>query len=658
MTGYPAWPELFRWLTVLKDRVEQLPSISAEQVITGTFDPSLIPPIPWDRVLKAGSSLGDLEIRSASELSSGTLLAARMPGLAGDVSSVAGSVATTLATVNLTPGTYGGGATIPLVTVNAKGLVTSVTEQPIVLVAGGYVVGDLLYANSTTTLTTLHDVAVGSYLRSGGVATAPLWSTLKLPNAVTAGSVVFASATDTYGQDNANLFWDDVNNRLGVGTKAPSDVGHFKAAADMKIIAETTANIYAGFRWKNPARSWVSQVEFVSTSKWRLVDETAGVVPLSIEGGGVNDALFIKASGNIGIGTSSPATLLDISSAAPSFQMTDTTASAKSLRVVTDANVTNFYEAAGAAGDILTLDLTNKRVGIGLTNPHFKFEVVGDIWINANNGGIAVSGITPQSNRIITGDLLGFGTAGSGVTHFMQRFSSTFRWVSPAGQVLTFNDSNGNLGLLGVTTPTGALHLPAGTATASSAPLKFNSGTVLTTAEAGAIEFNTDDYFATITTGAARKAFVLDDGARLTSGRIPVATTNGRLIDSALRIPVTGRSTAQTAAVATVVTTTLAAADGSVLVSANVNVTTSTLHSFSVQVDYTDETNTAQTLTLSFSQLSAAIVSVITNATGAGPYEGLVAQIRCKASTAITVKTTGTFTTVTYNVEATLRQIS
>ena len=53
---YPAWPELFRWLTVLKDRVETLPALSAEQIITGEFDPDLIPPIPWSRVLKAGSS--------------------------------------------------------------------------------------------------------------------------------------------------------------------------------------------------------------------------------------------------------------------------------------------------------------------------------------------------------------------------------------------------------------------------------------------------------------------------------------------------------------------------------------------------------------------------------------------------------------------------
>lgn len=119
-----------------------------------------------------------------------------------------------------------------------------------------------------------------------------------------------------------------------------------------------------------------------------------------------------------------------------------------------------------------------------------------------------------------------------------------------------------------------------------------------------------------------------------------------------------GRSTAQTAAKASVTTYTVGAADGSFLIGSNVNVTTSTLHTIAVQVDYTDETNTAQTLTLSFSQLAGTVVSSITNATGAGPYEGLPVVIRCKASTSITMKTTGTFTTVTYNVEGTITQIA
>ena len=39
--------------------------------------------------------------------------------------------------------------------------------------------------------------------------------------AFTAGSVVFAGASGVYSQDNSNLFWDDSNNRLGVGTATP-----------------------------------------------------------------------------------------------------------------------------------------------------------------------------------------------------------------------------------------------------------------------------------------------------------------------------------------------------------------------------------------------------------------------------------------------------
>jgi hypothetical protein len=118
-----------------------------------------------------------------------------------------------------------------------------------------------------------------------------------------------------------------------------------------------------------------------------------------------------------------------------------------------------------------------------------------------------------------------------------------------------------------------------------------------------------------------------------------------------------GRSAAQTAAVASIAAYTVGASDGSFEVSANVNVTTATTHNFTVTCAYTDETNTARTLTLGFTQLTGAtFLTAITNVTGAGPYESPVYHIRCKASTAITIATTGTFTTVTYNVEGIIKQ--
>lgn len=62
-------------------------------------------------------------------------------------------------------------------------------------------------------------------------------------------------------------------------------------------------------------------------------------------------------------------------------------------------------------------------------------------------------------------------------------------------------DTNNSVGI-GTNAPTAILHLKAGTATANTAPLKFTSGTNLTTPEAGAVEYDGTNYF--VTNGTAR----------------------------------------------------------------------------------------------------------------------------------------------------------
>lgn len=59
-----------------------------------------------------------------------------------------------------------------------------------------YTIGDLLYASASGVLSVLADVAAGSYMRSGGVATAPLWSTLTLPNASAQGDIFISTAAN------------------------------------------------------------------------------------------------------------------------------------------------------------------------------------------------------------------------------------------------------------------------------------------------------------------------------------------------------------------------------------------------------------------------------------------------------------------------------
>ena len=67
----------------------------------------------------------------ASEINSGTMSAARMPALTGDVTAAAGSATTVLSTVNSTPGSFGDASHAVQLTVDAKGRVTGVSQMAI-----------------------------------------------------------------------------------------------------------------------------------------------------------------------------------------------------------------------------------------------------------------------------------------------------------------------------------------------------------------------------------------------------------------------------------------------------------------------------------------------------------------------------------------------
>lgn len=177
----------------------------------------------------SGANLTNL---TAANLS-GTILAVNFPALIGDVTTVGGSLSTAIGAGKITntmlaglidlatkvtgilaPSQGGTGNAFvsiagPAASIKTFNLpnasATILTDAAAVsAVQGGtgfqsYTVGDTLYASSTTTIGALADVSAGSYLRSGGVATAPLWSTLKLPNAAVVGDLLVATSTNTMG---------------------------------------------------------------------------------------------------------------------------------------------------------------------------------------------------------------------------------------------------------------------------------------------------------------------------------------------------------------------------------------------------------------------------------------------------------------------------
>lgn len=191
------------------------------------------------------------------------------------------------------------------------------------------------------------------------------------------------------------------------------------------------------------------------------------------------------------------------------------TASGNNLTLSSTSNATKGKILFGNSG----YDEVNNRLGIGTTTPTQPIDVTMNtssgidypsvLIKNLNTSGDSFSAIDLQaSNGNVWSQLLAsgsntvFGAPGVGfrvitANPFFIQTSNVTRMTVAAG---------GNVGI-GTLTPTARLHLPAGTATAGTAPLKLTAGTNLTTPENGTFEFNgTNLYF---TVGGVRKTVTL-----------------------------------------------------------------------------------------------------------------------------------------------------
>lgn len=357
-------------------------------------------------------------------------------------------------------------------------------------------------------------------------------------------------------------------------------------------------------------------------------------------------------------------------------------------------------DAGGALTDVFTINRSSDAdgaliVGTGNSLQIDNDEITAGLPFTISGGTNALT-LGGGSGNVVIG-----GTAGSGS---ISRYSST-------GNITDIRETSATTTTIG----TGIIARSTGTPAAGFGPKLtfFSESTTTLDQDAGVIETpwttathatrTSDMVFSTVNSGTTAEAFRIYGNKRAmvgggtnqasaafqvtstTGGFLPpkVTTTEMNAISSpveGLRVhnttekgeytyngsawarssmdAVTGRATGQTAAVASVATLTVGSTDATYLISGNILITTSGSESFSLQVDYTDEGNTARTITIPIMRIAtAAFTNATISVSGAVPYPSATLQIRCKASTSITIKTSGTFTGCTYNVEGSITRI-
>ena len=309
---------------------------------------------------------------------------------------------------------------------------------------------------------------------------------------LTQGSVVFSGAAGVFSQDNANFFWDDTNNRLGVGTTLPAYrfEARTDAASGFNWVASNNNTATGGFGAGFLATTGAGSSYFYMRGDGVAYVENASNNPLAFATNTL-ERMRITSGGDVGIGTITPNAKLEaiggttqnkirISGSTFSNTVADvvisrTGANNAGLAQAPSLEFSNATDASGVmlqgsnqfqiftnnagAGWFERMRVTAAGdVGIG-TTPTGKLDVNGNIRTTVGSGGTLTLHETDatRANQLISGaDAFGsyinasFATGGSAVLRFQTANTEHMRINSlgnvgigtnaPGARLEVFND--------------------------------------------------------------------------------------------------------------------------------------------------------------------------------------------------------------------------
>ena len=257
------------------------------------------------------------------------------------------------------------------------------------------------------------------------------------------GDISFYEDTGT----TPKFFWDASAERLGIGTTSPSELLHVTGASTAKVqISSTSTTGISGVHFGDPDDVNSGRVQYEHNT------DHMGLYTNNTE------KVRIDSSGNVGIGTSSPDSLLEVVGADPILTVRDTETGLAStnatLRLAESGGgdaLNNYWDINYTANNALrVLSNTSERmriddtgnVGIGTTSPTFDNGYSG-LHISQTAPSIH---LTPTSSGTTASDGYAINVNSSGIVRHINKENQPIEFHTNNTERMRI-DSSGNVGI-------------------------------------------------------------------------------------------------------------------------------------------------------------------------------------------------------------------